>query len=63
MHAISPRRKAASTGSVAIGDELTAMMFGYSVKPSFTVENEAQISRPPTVDFNKPAPAAPAASK
>jgi LemA protein len=37
---------------------LTAMLFGYSVKPSFTVENEAQISRPPTVDFNKPAPAA-----
>ena len=37
---------------------LTAMLFGYSVKPSFTVENEAAISRPPTVDFNKPAPAA-----
>ncbi len=37
---------------------LTAMLFSYSVKPSFTVENEAQISRPPAVDFNKPAPAA-----
>ena len=37
---------------------LTAMLFSYSVKPSFTVENEAQISKPPTVDFNKPAPAA-----
>jgi LemA protein len=37
---------------------LTAMMFGYSVKPSFTVENEGAISRPPAVDFNKPAPAA-----
>ena len=37
---------------------LTAMLFSYSVKPSFTVENEAAISRPPTVDFNKPAPAA-----
>jgi LemA protein len=37
---------------------LTAMLFSYSVKPSFTVENEAQISRPPTVDFNKPASAA-----
>jgi LemA protein len=24
---------------------------GYKVKPSFTVENEAEISRPPTVDF------------
>jgi LemA protein len=32
---------------------LTAMVFGYSVKPSFTVQNEAQISAPPTVDFNK----------
>jgi LemA protein len=31
---------------------LTAMMFGYKVKPSFTVENEKEISRPPTVDFN-----------
>jgi LemA protein len=37
---------------------LTAMLFSYSVKPSFTVENEAQISKPPTVDFSKPAPAA-----
>ena len=38
---------------------LTAMMFGYDVKPNFTVENEAAISRPPTVDFNA-APAQPA---
>jgi LemA protein len=37
---------------------LTAMMFGYKVKPNFTVENEAQISKPPTVDFGA-APAAP----
>ncbi|HEY6513585.1 MAG TPA: LemA family protein [Burkholderiaceae bacterium] len=37
---------------------LTAMLFSYSVKPSFTVENEAQISKPPSVDFSKPAPAA-----
>ena len=37
---------------------LTAMMFGMNVKPNFTVENEAAISKPPTVDFNKaPAPA------
>ncbi|MDP3082628.1 MAG: LemA family protein [Rubrivivax sp.] len=40
---------------------LTAMVFGYSVKPSFTVENEAAISAPPAVNFDKPA--APAASK
>ncbi|MBU0601419.1 MAG: LemA family protein [Gammaproteobacteria bacterium] len=38
---------------------LTAMMFGHSVKPNFTVENEAEISRPPVVDFGgKPADAA-----
>ena len=30
---------------------LTAKMFGYQVKANFTVENEAQISKPPTVDF------------
>ncbi len=30
---------------------LTAMMFGYDVKPNFTVENEAEISEPPAVEF------------
>ena len=35
---------------------LTAMLFGFSVKPSFTVENEKEISRPPTVDFAAPKP-------
>jgi LemA protein len=34
---------------------LTAMMFSYAVKPSFTVQNEAQISAPPTVSFDKAA--------
>jgi len=34
---------------------LTAMMFGYKVKPSFAPQNEAQISVPPTVNFDKPA--------
>jgi LemA protein len=32
---------------------LTAMMFGYKVKPSFTVENEKSISTAPTVNFGK----------
>jgi LemA protein len=32
---------------------LTAMVFSYSPKPSFTVQNEAAISAPPVVDFNK----------
>ena len=36
-------------------NNLTAMIFGYKVKPSFTVQNEAQISVPPTVNFEKPA--------
>lgn len=43
---------------------LTAMIFSYEVKPNFTVQNEAAISAPPSVNFDKPAatPAAPAAS-
>ncbi|WP_417284213.1 LemA family protein [Comamonas sp.] len=40
---------------------LTAKVFGYAVKPNFTVQNEAEISSPPKVDFS--APAAPAGSK
>lgn len=43
---------------------LTAMLFGHKAKPNFAVENEAQISRAPTVDFGatpapQPAPEAP----
>jgi len=38
-------------------DNLTAKMFGYTTKANFTVQNEAQISVPPTVDFSKPASA------
>jgi len=34
-------------------NNLTAMIFGYNVKPNFTVENEAQISKPPAVNFEK----------
>ena len=37
---------------------LTAMLFGYRVKPNFTVQNEQEISAPPKVDFS-PAPARP----
>jgi LemA protein len=33
---------------------LTAMVFGYSTKPGFSVTNEAQISSPPSVEFSKP---------
>lgn len=38
---------------------LTAMLFGFDVKPNFTVENERAISTAPTVDFGT-APPAPA---
>jgi LemA protein len=34
-------------------NNLTAMMFGYKVKPVFTVENEKAISTAPTVNFGK----------
>jgi LemA protein len=40
---------------------LTAMVFNYDPKPTFTVQNEAQISTPPQVDFGRPA-SAPAAA-
>lgn len=32
---------------------LTAMAMGYQAKPSFTVENEKEISKAPTIDFDK----------
>ena len=41
-------------------NNLTAKMFGYKVKPNFSVDNEKAISTAPTVDFGTtvPAPAA-----
>ena len=45
-------------------NNLTAMAFGYQVKPNFAVENEKAIATPPTVSFDKPAAAsAPALAK
>ena len=39
-------------------NNLTAMIFGYKPKPSFTVDNEKAIAEPPKVDFSTaPAPA------
>lgn len=43
-------------------NNLTAKMFGYQVKPNFTVENEQAISTAPKVDFGSAAPAAPASA-
>ena len=42
---------------------LTAMIFGYKVKPSLTVENEKEISRAPAVDLGGAQPAAPSTAK
>jgi LemA protein len=38
---------------------LTAMVFGFKTKPSFTVENEGELAKPPTVDFGGPSQDAP----
>ncbi len=40
---------------------LTAMVFGFAVKPNFTVDNEKAISTAPAVDFGAPTPATPSA--
>jgi LemA protein len=40
---------------------LTAMVIGAKVKPTFTVENENEIAKPPVVDFGSPGAAKPAA--
>ncbi len=37
---------------------LTAMVFGYKTKPSFTVEDEQAVAKPPTVDFGGSPPSA-----
>ena len=39
----------------AFPTNLTAMLFGYTTKANFTVENEKAIAVPPKVDFSKPA--------
>ena len=39
----------------SVPTNFTAMIFGYKTKPNFTVANEAQISVPPPVSFEKPA--------
>src|ERR1700694_3709877 len=41
---------------------LTAMMFGYKPKPNFSVETEAAISKPPSVEFANPSGGAPPAA-
>ncbi len=48
--------KAVETYNVAVRtfpNNLTAMVFGYAVKPNFAVENEQAISTAPKVEFGK----------
>jgi LemA protein len=47
----------------SVPTNFTAMVFGYKVKPNFSVQNEAQIAVPPTVNFDKAAPPAAPASR
>lgn len=42
---------------------LTAMVFGFKTRPNFSVENEREIARPPTVDFGTPKAPAPAPAR
>jgi LemA protein len=37
---------------------ITTVLFGHKEKPQFTVDDEKAISKPPTVDFSAPKPAA-----
>ena len=46
-----------NTTVVQFPTNLTALIFGFKEKRQFTVENEKEISKPPKVDFGKPAPA------
>lgn len=41
---------------------LTAKAFGYQERPNFSVSNEAEISKPPRVDFGTPPASASGAS-
>ena len=45
-----------NTTVVQFPTNLTAMIFGFKEKPQFTVENEKEISKAPTVDFGTTAP-------
>ena len=45
-----------NTTAKSFPTNLTAMVFGFKEKPQFTVENEREIAKPPTVDFGTAAP-------
>ncbi len=52
-----------NTVVVQFPTNLTAMIFGFKEKPQFAVEDEKAISKPPKVDFGKPAAPAPVPAK
>jgi LemA protein len=51
--------QAYNTTLLVFPNNLTASMFGFKQKDNFTVENEAAISKAPSVDFGAPASAPP----
>ncbi|TAM11600.1 MAG: LemA family protein [Nevskiaceae bacterium] len=53
--------KAYNTTVLSFPSNLTAKVFGFAKKPNFGVSNEAEISRPPTVNFDSGANAGMAA--
>lgn len=54
--------RAYNTTVVSFPSNLTAKVFGFAQKPNFSVQNEAAISRPPTVNFDGGTTAAPSGS-
>ena len=50
-----------NTTARSFPSNLWAMAFGFSTRPTFTVEDEKAIAKPPTVNFGNEAPAAPPA--
>ncbi|HEU0197901.1 MAG TPA: LemA family protein [Nevskiaceae bacterium] len=44
--------KAYNTEVLSFPSNLTAKVFGFAQKPNFTVQNEAEIAKPPVVNFN-----------
>jgi LemA protein len=53
--------QAYNTTLLVFPNNLTASMFGFKQKENFTVENEAAISKAPSVDFGAPPSATPSA--
>ncbi|MDN5873888.1 MAG: LemA family protein [Sinobacteraceae bacterium] len=51
-----------NTTVLSFPSNLTAKVFGFSTKPNFTVQNEQQLAKPPTVNFSGSTGKAPSGS-